>query len=307
MVVGAVDTGKSSLCRLLCNYATRREEQVTFVDIDVGQGQISLPGVVSAIALERPFDIEDGWGFAPSLSYFYGHSSPGVNDKLYRVQLKNLANMVQKRLENNAEVAPSGIIINTCGWVDDVGYELLIEAIDCFVPDIILVMSQERLFADLQKEVDGRDIQVVKLSKSGGVLSRSTQYRRKTRISSIKEYFYGRIGDLCPHSTLLHFSDITILKTSVGPRAPSSALPIGMQSLVDDLRPVEVAPSEDMVHSVLGVSHSNDAASVLETNVAGFIYITGIDMRKRTFTVLAPCTGALPGRFLILGNIKYLE
>jgi polyribonucleotide 5'-hydroxyl-kinase len=44
MVVGPMDVGKTTLCRLLLNYAVRMLRRPKFVDLDVGQGQISVPG-----------------------------------------------------------------------------------------------------------------------------------------------------------------------------------------------------------------------------------------------------------------------
>ena len=47
MIVGPTDVGKSTLCRLLLNYAVRMGRRPVFVDLDVGQGSISLPGKLS--------------------------------------------------------------------------------------------------------------------------------------------------------------------------------------------------------------------------------------------------------------------
>ncbi len=44
MVVGPTDVGKSTYCRILCNYAVRQGRNITFVDLDVGQGFVSVPG-----------------------------------------------------------------------------------------------------------------------------------------------------------------------------------------------------------------------------------------------------------------------
>lgn len=46
MIVGPLDVGKSTLCRLLLNYAVRMGRRPIFVDLDVGQGQISIPGTI---------------------------------------------------------------------------------------------------------------------------------------------------------------------------------------------------------------------------------------------------------------------
>lgn len=44
MVVGPQDVGKSTLCKILLNYAVRMGRRPIFVDLDVGQGSISVPG-----------------------------------------------------------------------------------------------------------------------------------------------------------------------------------------------------------------------------------------------------------------------
>ena len=46
MVVGPTDVGKSTLCRLLLNYAVRMGRRPIFVDLDVGQGHVSIPGTI---------------------------------------------------------------------------------------------------------------------------------------------------------------------------------------------------------------------------------------------------------------------
>jgi len=150
-------------------------------------------------------------------------------------------------------------------------------------------------------------IEIVKMPKSGGVVARDQTRRRKARSSRIKEYFYGSLGDLCPYSTVIPFSKYIILKTNVGPQAPSSALPIGAQPASDPMKPREVTPSTDLLHSILGVSHAQELDQILETNVAGFLYVTEVNLDKSTLTVLAPCPGPLPGKYLLLGNLKYLE
>lgn len=48
MVVGPCDVGKSTLCRILLNYAVRVGRRPLFVDLDLGQGQIALPGTIGS-------------------------------------------------------------------------------------------------------------------------------------------------------------------------------------------------------------------------------------------------------------------
>ncbi len=58
MLVGPTDSGKSSLSKLLLGYAARMGAQPTFVDLDIGQGAITVPGVISATPIDKPIDIE---------------------------------------------------------------------------------------------------------------------------------------------------------------------------------------------------------------------------------------------------------
>ncbi|KAK7076353.1 Cleavage polyadenylation factor subunit clp1 [Halocaridina rubra] len=44
MIVGPTDVGKSTLCRILLNYAVRMGRRPIFVDLDIGQGSIAIPG-----------------------------------------------------------------------------------------------------------------------------------------------------------------------------------------------------------------------------------------------------------------------
>lgn len=62
----------------------------------------------------------------------------------------------------------SGLIVNTCGWVDKAGYQLLLHSIQALSIDVLLVMGHDRLFAELKQDMAG-NIVVIKLPRSGGV------------------------------------------------------------------------------------------------------------------------------------------
>jgi hypothetical protein len=42
---------------VLLNYAARRDFHPLFVDLDIGQGSISIPGMLSAVTIEAPLRI----------------------------------------------------------------------------------------------------------------------------------------------------------------------------------------------------------------------------------------------------------
>ena len=115
LVVGAQDVGKTTLCRILTNYAVRLGRRPIYVDLDVGQGNISVPGTVGAMLVERPASIEEN-GFVQQapLAYFFGHKSPSSNIPLYNTLVSKLAEVVHERMESNRKGTLS--ILNVIGF-----------------------------------------------------------------------------------------------------------------------------------------------------------------------------------------------
>ncbi|GMP28981.1 hypothetical protein CsSME_00004290 [Camellia sinensis var. sinensis] len=101
------------------------------------------------------------------------------------------------------------MVINTMGWIEGVGYELLLHAIDAFNAIVVLVLGQEKLCSMLKDVLKSKpNVDVVKLQKSDGVVSRNAKVRQKARSYRIREYFYGLANDLSPHSNITSFSDL---------------------------------------------------------------------------------------------------
>lgn len=101
MLVGPCDVGKSTVCRILLNYAVRTGRRPIFVDLDVGQGQISVPGTIGALLIERPATIEEGFSQEAPLVFNVGHKSPGQNRALFNMLVNKLADRVAERMETN--------------------------------------------------------------------------------------------------------------------------------------------------------------------------------------------------------------
>ncbi|KAI7996013.1 hypothetical protein LOK49_LG11G01660 [Camellia lanceoleosa] len=231
-----------------------------------------------------------------------------VNADLYKVLVKELAQTLERQFAGNAESRAAGMVINTMGWIEGVGYELLLYAIDAFNANVVLVLGQEKLCSMLKDVLKSKpNIDVVKLQKSGGVVSRNAKVRQKARSYRIREYFYGLANDLSPHSNITSFSDLSVYRIGCGPQAPRSALPIGAEPAADPTRLVLVNINRDLLHLVLAISFAKEPDQIISSNVAGFIYITDIDIQRKKITYLAPSAGQLPSRFLIMGTLTWLE
>lgn len=168
MIVGPQDVGKSTVCRILLNYAVRMGHVPMFVDVDVGQGQIGIPGALGAIIVERPAQLAAGFSQDNSLVYHLGHAAPGDNIPLMKELVDKLASTIDSYMDVKKKVRYSGTIINTCGWIRGGGYSLLLHIAKTFQVDNVLVLDQERLYNELQRDLP-TFIQPVFLPKSRGV------------------------------------------------------------------------------------------------------------------------------------------
>jgi polyribonucleotide 5'-hydroxyl-kinase len=318
MIVGPTDAGKSTLSRILANYAIRQGRAPTLVDLDIGQGSITVPGCIAAAALEAPLDLEEDSQVDAPLVFYYGHTSPSENASLYRHMVERLAAVLEARATLDADVAAAGMIINSMGWIEDLGYDLLIHSAHMLKVDVILVVGSDRLASQLSKEkfksassdgeVKEMKVDVVKLPKSGGVVTRSRELRTRARKARVEEYFYGPLKELAPVSQSARVEDLQIYKVGGGPKAPASALPIGATSVADPLKLTKVSNFTDLLCSLVAVSHAPSPDLLLSVNVAGFIYIQDVDPATGTMTYLAPRGGVLPGKYLLAGAFKtYLD
>ena len=217
--------------------------------------------------------------------------------------------------ETNSVAAASGIFVNTMGWIDGQGYELLLHAIEKFKIDVVLVVGHDRLYSQLQKlfcpawvPKDQADqepkLQVVKLPKSGGVVSRDSADRKVSRERKIYSYFYGVKRDLSPFSRSVQISQLQVYRVGGGFKAPLSALPIGSTKNEDTMKVTAVSITRELTHSLLAVCHCSDPAEILQCNVAGFIHVTEVDMQKGILTYLSPSPGQLPSSILLAGTVK---
>eukprot|EP00808_Paulinella_micropora_P023181 g10828.t1 len=312
MVVGPTDVGKSTLTRLLLNYAVRSGWRPTYVDLDVGQNDLTIEGGMAATPINHPFGVTDpGPTIKNPLVYFFGHNSPSFNVDLYKKYTSLLAEAVHSRCEKNLLAKVGGVVIDTCGWVDGGGYEILLHAAQEFKVDVILVVGHERLYSQLKDEKvlqEGNNrVEMCKLAKSGGVIQRDQLYRRTARFRSVKHYFYGPRGDLSPQQAVYSFHEIFIYKVGGVNAAPDSTLPIGTKRLVDPNQLVKVDITQQLQQCILAVSHATDYKDLLSSNVAGFIHVTKVDLKAQTLTCLSPCPGPLPSHLLLLGSIKWLD
>jgi polyribonucleotide 5'-hydroxyl-kinase len=268
LVVGA---SRSTVTRTLLNYAVRAGRTPVYVNLDVANGNILLPGVIGAQVLERVIDVEDGIGEGQPCAYFYGSTAPADNSKLYRKMTNRLAFAVNGRLASMSDQSKSGAIICTGADCE----EYIAEIQELFRASLVLVVGNERLHSTVSKTLSAiPNCTVLKLPKSGGVVSKDNNYRRGRLQAAFHRYFYGPKSEYSPFSIVLTFDEVRIRRLGEDVLAPKSALPLGAARKVDESRAAKVDPTNaNLLYSILAVSNGKTEEEILDANIAGLIYV----------------------------------
>lgn len=323
----ARNVGKSTLCRILLNYATRRGRAPIFVDLDPDQGQVGLPGAVGAVSIESPIDIEKGLALRSSLLMHFGHIKPSADNEskgglYYEAVLESLAKIVHSKLEQDKKSYFSGVIINSSSWSDANDYKLLVDACKAFKANMVLVMDDEVLQDDLQKDLADSKAgasRVLNVPKTVEIYKTKASADVELRYSRIKEYFYGnQFESYNPMTSEVKFSVLKKLIYRVGNplMLPDSLMPLGTKTQENQIKVshFECDPS-DLLHHILAISYCSlaevmeEPERVLRTNLMGFICITSVrGENNELVSILTP--QKLPNpmeNVLLYSDIQYMD
>ena len=311
MITGPADTGKSSLCRILANYLARSGHSGTLVDFDLEHGELLVPGTISAVPVSRPLDIEGSTEDLCPLAYWLGHTSAAEHLTQLKVLIPLLAQAVRARHDAEPASRAGGLIVNTSGWVEGAVYDLLLQQATELRADVLIVLGDDRLHSQLLGHAAASPLRptVVKLTKSGGVVSKSPQTRGRAQKERIDEYMYGPTRELFPHAVILDFAAVSVFAIDVMAIAPSSALPMGMTVQQNQLASQQLPPNlyPSLSYSLLAVVHaeSGKCDDLLTATAAGFVWVSSVDIEKQKITLLAPAPLTTPSLMLLAGSIKW--
>jgi polynucleotide 5'-hydroxyl-kinase GRC3/NOL9 len=109
VIVGDVDSGKSSLCTFLANKCVQDGLRVGVVDADVGQADIGPPTSISSARVSQP--VSSLQELKQASAFFLGDTSPSlVPEKLIQFLAK---------LKEDLSGAADLVLVNTDGWIGD--------------------------------------------------------------------------------------------------------------------------------------------------------------------------------------------
>lgn len=298
LVLGAQDSGKSSLCKILCSYANKMGRFPMFVNLDPGEGVFSCPGGLVAAPISDILDVEEGWGSSPisgpsllhpkqPLVYWYGLESPYTNIKYFSHVISRLALGVEARFANDAIVRDSGLIVDTPGIIDkEHGYGIIASIVAEFKIDTMVVVSHERVYSDMVRKFKSKVTNILKVPKSGGVVEKEPSFMRSVQAKTIQDYFYGTHNQvLSPYTTSVPYSAVKVYRVAEEKSQENlSFLPIGADEEHQDLSTVnaksqyflKLETSSILQNCVMAMlnAKANDPVEVLvESEVIGFVHV----------------------------------
>ncbi|TBU35506.1 hypothetical protein BD311DRAFT_772602 [Dichomitus squalens] len=217
LVLGPENSGKTSVCKILTNYAVRAGQDWVpiYVNVDPSEGGWAVPGAVSAAPITAPIQtstpaatLGSAATSAPNhvssnallpLSYWYGHAEMRRNPLLMDRLIRNLGENIRDRYENDAEGRCAGLIVDTpssfaasSSSSNDHRLTMIKACVDAFQINVILVVGHEKLNVEMQRTYGNR-MAVLKIAKSGGVVELDAAYRERVHKYQLHTYFYGHV------------------------------------------------------------------------------------------------------------------
>jgi len=317
VVVGPPGSGRTTLAMTLVNYGARLNPML-YLDLDVSQNEISLSGMLSCVAVDRPVMPHIGWSSSHVLSFPFGHISPSSNSKLYGHELVQLLKSVESKEEAFPETRASGWIAKAPSFDSAESYQIVLDTIKSLHPHIIVVLGYDRLVHDftalLSDRMDKKLLHIVNVSRSSGIIYYGANQVENQRQLRIRDYFYGPSRELGPARISLPFGEkFVVVQLKLQDQISITAMPIDQEAPAEaELEVLPITPDRQLKHHILAVSYAHSIEQVLFSNIAGYLHVLDVDMEKSKIVCTSPLerieTGSSGGTiFLINTEFKFTD
>ncbi|MCX8117425.1 MAG: polynucleotide 5'-hydroxyl-kinase [Desulfobacterota bacterium] len=182
LVLGATDTGKSTLVKFLLDHLCRRGLTIALVDTDIGQSFLGPPTTIGFSL----FKCHPDWGlvFSTPQLFFVGSTTPEGHLPIF---LKGVEKMVGKAASSGADL----VLVDTTGFVSgEGGRELKKRKIELVSPRALLALQRN---AEIEPILEGFQknpaMEIFRLPVSPEIRIRSMEERRAYRNGRFREYF----------------------------------------------------------------------------------------------------------------------
>ncbi|KAL7675645.1 hypothetical protein ACOME3_001913 [Neoechinorhynchus agilis] len=327
VIVGSTGCGKTSLWRTLGNWACRMEREPIAVDLDVARNDFGVPGSISAaqlhyVTLDHLAKTDDNEEC--SFSLHFGHLHPRSNPELFNQLVTNMAMIVQTRIDAVNERKVSGILVNTCGWVQGRGYDSKVHICKAFEADYVVVISNERLYNRLKDELI-ENVKVIHVPSSSGVGYVDEIEFAEIMNRRIRRYFCGTLKHqvfprLLTFKVIKEGDDISEddvgLKVKLYQYSKRIAINGDHHNVkkedklcLEEPSVISAIPYTDSLelleNRTLAVSYAMDPSDCLTETIAGYLAVESVEEDR--ISVLSPSPGPVPNNLFIVGNIQFIE
>ena len=250
MLVGGVDTGKTTLATFLANGLRQRGFHVGVVDADLGQSEIGPPTTIGLGLAGRHLDRladADLAGLA-----FVGSTSP-------RGFVAATVAGTRQMAERAAALGLDRIVVDTSGLIDGpLGHALKTRKIEAVAPDLVICLERDGECGALCDP----SRTTLSLPVGDDTRSRSAAERRRHREAALEAYFRRAMP------RRLAISDLTLRSMADGAAAPR--LDLGLEGAL-------VGLDDDAGHTLgLGIVRAADDGGLLIDTPVYDVDIAGV-------------------------------
>jgi len=206
MVLGDIDSGKTSFSTYLINTSLKSQGKPAIVDADLGQSDVGPPTSIGFSVISEP--VADLFSVKPAAIVFMGRtSSNGITQRV----VSSLTSIMKKIPEGVVDLT----VINTDGWIEgDEARTYKAELIRKIGPNLVVGIQRNGELEHILHSVEEEGCHVLRIVTSSAVKRRDHNERRELREQSYKKYL-GK-----PTVRNLHLNWISLEYTPLGLGTP---------------------------------------------------------------------------------------
>jgi polynucleotide 5'-hydroxyl-kinase GRC3/NOL9 len=178
MVVGGMDSGKTSFCTFLVNEAVMKNWRTGVIDADLGQSDVGPPSTVGFNFVTEP--VKDLFDIDARDAVFVGSTSPsGAINKV----IEGLTQLKDRMMEAGVDF----LVINTDGWVEgEEAAEYKVRLAEKVSPSTVVGMQRGNELTPILDALHG--VKVFVIDSPQLIQPRSREKRKLLRELSYKKY-----------------------------------------------------------------------------------------------------------------------
>ena len=181
MVVGVMDSGKTSFCTFLVNEALKAKLKTAVIDADLGQSDVGPPSTVGFNYVNEP--VKDLFDINAQDAVFVGSTSPsGAINKV----IEGLTRLKDRAIEEDTDF----LVVNTDGWVEgEEASAYKVRLAEKVGPSAVVGMQRSNELTPILDSLSGTKVLVIDSPQL--IKPRSREKRKILRELSYKKYLKG--------------------------------------------------------------------------------------------------------------------